>query len=134
MFQKQMQAQSITAEPEREKTILVVEDDAEIGAFLVQALQQETSYAVRLVTDSLQAFNAIRGFRPHLLLLDYQLPDINGIDLYDKLHALPGFEAIPCIIISARLPFREIKKRVLVGLSKPFDLLELLAKIGKLLA
>ncbi len=132
MFQKQMQAQSITAE--REKTILVVEDDAEIGAFLVLALQQETSYAVRLVTDSLHALNAIRGFRPHLLLLDYQLPDMNGIDLYDKLHALPGFEAIPCIIISARLPLQEIKKRVLVGLSKPFDLLELFATIGKLLA
>lgn len=129
-----MQVQSNIAEPEREKTILVVEDDAEIGAFLVRALQHETSYAVRLVTDSLQAFNAIGGFRPHLLLLDYQLPDINGIDLYDKLHALPGFEAIPCIIISARLPLREIKKRVLVGLSKPFDLLELLATIGKSLA
>jgi DNA-binding response OmpR family regulator len=112
----------------------MVEDEDTIGAFLVLALRQETPYAVHWVPDGFEALRAIREDKPDLLILDYQLPRMNGIDLYDKIHALPGFEHIPVIMVSAQLPKREIEKRTLVGISKPFELGELVDAVEQFLA
>ena len=116
------------------KTILVVEDEASIGALLIQIILQETSYDVLLVTDGFQALNVIREIMPNLFILDYRLPSMNGIDLYDQLHTVKGLEDTPGIMLSAYLPKHEIEKRSLVALSKPFELDELLDTVEKLLA
>ena len=115
------------------KTILVVEDDAGIGTFLVQAILQETPYQAMLVTDGFQALNTVNNIRPSLFILDYQLPRMNGIELYDQLHIIEGLEEIPAIVMSARLPKNEIEKRQLIGMSKPLELDDLLFTIEKLL-
>jgi CheY-like chemotaxis protein len=112
----------------------MVEDDDTIGAFLVLALRQETPYAVHWVSDGFEALRAIHEDKPDLLILDYQLPRMNGIDLYDKIHTLPGLEHIPVIIVSVQLPKREIEKRTLVGISKPFELGELFDTLKQFLA
>ncbi|HEY6406583.1 MAG TPA: response regulator [Ktedonobacteraceae bacterium] len=101
---------------------------------LVLALRQETPYAVHWVSDGFEALRAIGEDKPDLLILDYQLPRMNAIDLYDKIHALPGFEHIPGIMMSAQLPKREIEKRTLVGISKPFELGELFDALEQFLA
>ena len=80
-------AQSAAEKTAIVKTILVVEDDVGIGSFLTQAISQETPHQAMLVTDGFQALNAIRSIKPGLFILDYQLPRMNGIELYDKLHA-----------------------------------------------
>lgn len=115
------------------KTVLVVEDDTGIGSFLVQAIQQETSYQAMLVTDGFQALKTVANIKPGLFILDYQLPRMNGIELYDQLHAISGLEHIPAIIISARLPRQEIEKRHIVGMSKPLELDDFLHTIERLL-
>jgi DNA-binding response OmpR family regulator len=115
------------------KTILVVEDDAGIGTFLVQAILQETPYQAMLVTDGFQALSAVNNIRPSLFILDYQLPRMNGIELYDQLHIIEGLEEVPAIVMSARLPKNEIEKRQLIGMSKPLELDDLLFTIEKLL-
>jgi len=116
------------------KTILVVEDDAGIGSFLVQAITQETSHRALLVTDSLEALKVIPEIEPGLLILDYQLPYMNGIELYDRLQGLDHVKTIPAIMISARLPLRDLKNRNIIGLRKPFELEEFFNLIEKLLA
>lgn len=115
------------------KTILTVEDDTDIGALLVTVISQETPYQSFLAADGFQALNLIRNIHPDLLLLDYSLPGMNGLELYDKLHAMQGLETVPCIMISANLPTREIKKRPIIGLSKPLELDELLGMITQML-
>lgn len=119
---------------ENVKMILVVEDDAGIGSFLVQAITQETPYLALLVPDSLQALNAVANVKPSLFILDYQLPRMNGIELYDRLHATKEMEHVPAIIISARLPRKEIEDRKIIGMNKPLELDDLLKTIEKLLA
>ncbi|HLI08184.1 MAG TPA: response regulator [Ktedonobacteraceae bacterium] len=116
------------------KMILVVEDDAGIGSFLVQAITQETPYLALLVTDGFQALNAIANVKPSLFILDYQLPRMNGIELYDKLHATKEMENVPAIVISARLPRKEIEERRIIGMNKPLELDDLLKTIERLLA
>ena len=116
------------------KTVLVVEDDTGIGSFLVQAISQETPHHAMLVADGLQAIIVVSNIKPSLFILDYQLPRMNGLELYDHLHATEGLEHIPAIVISARLPKSEIAKRKIIAMSKPLELDDFLQTIEKLLA
>ena len=84
MFQEDERTRPRAEESGCEKSILMVADDDTIGAFLILALRQETPYAVRCVPDGFEALRAIHEDKPDLLILDYQLPRMNGIDLYDK--------------------------------------------------
>ncbi|HLZ63303.1 MAG TPA: response regulator [Ktedonosporobacter sp.] len=115
------------------KTILLVEDDANIGEVLVQAITQETPYLPVLAADGFEALNVVRGVRPNLLILDYQMPRMNGIELYDQLHAIKALEQVPAIMMSARLPQQDLHKRKILGMNKPIDLDEFLRTIEELL-
>ncbi len=115
------------------KTILVVEDDSSIGIFFVEAIKQETPHQALLAADSFQALKIVQDLKPDLLLLDYSLPRMNGLELYDKLHAIKELEDVPALLISANPPLYEIKKRKLPYLKKPVELDELLATIKNLL-
>ena len=121
-------------EPSGEKLILVVEDDEAIGALLVQLLAQETCYQALWVADSFEALNVVREIKPDLFILDYQLPVMNGLQLYDQLHVISRLENVPAILLSARLPRSEVEKRSLIGLGKPFELDDLLETVNKALA
>ena len=115
------------------KIILIVEDDVGVGTFLVQALAQETPYRAVLAANGLQALNIVRSLKPSLFILDYQLPFLNGVELYDRLHAMKELERTPAIIMSANLPAREVKERRLINLRKPFELDDLLNTVEKTL-
>lgn len=116
------------------KTILIVEDDQDIGEFIAQTLQLETSYQTLLATNGAEALEQVKSIKPNIFLLDYMLPGINGIELYDQLHAITGFEHIPAIMMSANLPTQAAHKRKIACLKKPFELDELLQCIEQLIA
>ena len=126
--------QPSSQDPINVKTILVVEDDEDIGSFIVEALLQETSYQALLVTTGSKALETVKTIKPNLFVLDYLLPRMNGIDLYDRLHSSKDLEDIPAIMISANLPSGEARKRKITCLKKPFELDELLQTIEKLIA
>ena len=117
---------------EYKPTILVVEDDENIGMFVVQALSTETPYRAILVTDGLQALNIVDKVKPRLFITDYRLPYMNGIELYDRIR--PKIDDTPTIIMSAYMPEQEVQKRKLVSLNKPFELDDLLNTVERLLA
>ena len=117
---------------ETTKTILVVEDDLAIASFLVAAIEQETPYRAIMATDSHAALELVRHFIPNLLLLDYLLPGMNGIELYDRLKEVAP---IPAILMTAsrQLPQEQIQQRQLIAFRKPFELDVFLATIETLL-
>ncbi|HLX38928.1 MAG TPA: response regulator [Ktedonobacteraceae bacterium] len=118
------------------KTILVVEDDNSIGAFLELAILQETRYHPLLVSSSAEAVKAVQGIRPDLFLLDYFLQRTTGITLYDELHAMDGFEDIPAIIFTAgnlEQYQQEVEQRHIIAMSKPIELDKLLTTIKNIL-
>lgn len=85
------------------RIILVIEDDDDIGALIVETIQQETPHRAIRFADGYEAWNLLGYQRllPDLLILDYNLPTINGIELYDRIHARKEFEHIPALIVSA---------------------------------
>jgi|ERR1700693_1480921 DNA-binding response OmpR family regulator len=115
------------------KNILLVEDDTVIAELLVQMITQETHYRVFAVPDGPQALDLVRNIKPQLLILDYWLPTIHGIELYDRLHNTEGLEQVPTIMLSVNAPLREITKRQIIYMRKPFDMFKLLDAIDKLL-
>ncbi len=112
-----------------DQTILIVEDDQDIGVMVATLLELETPYQTRLAQDGQEALTLARDTPPSLLVLDYQLPGINGVQLYDRLRTLPGLEHVPAVLMSANLPVEEMKKRQMVGLCKPFDVNELIETV-----
>jgi CheY-like chemotaxis protein len=121
-------------DPQTEKTVLIVEDDEDIGLVLVQCIVHETPFRALLVTNASDALQAMRTTQPSLLLLDYRLPGMNGIELFDHLQDVEGGKDIPVVMISASLPHREIAQRHLVGMHKPVDVYDLLQTIENLIA
>lgn len=113
------------------KTILLVEDDPYISSFLVEAIAQETPYRAFVASDSNAALNLVRHFAPSLFVLDYGLPGMNGIELYDRLHRNQELATIPAILITANrhLPQQQIQQRHLTIFMKPFELEAFLATI-----
>jgi DNA-binding response OmpR family regulator len=120
-------------ERQAEKTVLIVEDDPGIGFVLEQFIGQETRYYALLVTTGSDALQAVSVTRPSLLLLDYHLPGMNGIELYDQLQRMEEGTAIPVIMISATLPLHEIAQRNIIAMKKPFDINVLLQTIENLI-
>src|SRR6478672_4473544 len=82
-------------------TILLVEDDPYISSFLVEAIAQETPYRAIVASNSNAALKVVRHFTPCLFILDYGLPGMNGIELYDRLHINLELAAIPAVLITA---------------------------------
>jgi len=117
----------------KEKLVLLVEDDINIGEVLTQAITQETPYKVLLKSDGPGALDAAETLKPHLFILDYHLPRMTGIELHDRLHAIEDLAQVPTIMISARLPVHELSKRNIIGMNKPIDLDEFLQTIEHLL-
>ena len=117
-------------------TILLVEDDPNISSFLIEAIAQETPYRAIVASDSNAALKLVRHFTPCLFILDYGLPDMNGIELYDRLHINLELAPIPAILITANrhIPQQQIRQRQLITFMKPLDLDSFLATIETLLA
>ena len=116
------------------KTVLLVEDDESIGEVLQQAIQQETPYFVIYAVNAFDAIQLVKKIKPQLFILDYQLPNMDGLVLYDQLHAIPELANVPALMMSALLPRTELAKRNIVGMSKPIELDDFLLTIEQLIS
>lgn len=117
------------------KSILVVDDEVDIGTLIVRVIQEEMGHrAFHHVTGN-QALEACRSQTLHLFILDYGLPDMTGLELHDQLHTLEHLSHVPTLLISVRQPpQRELRKRHISFLPKPFDLIRLQRTIATLLS
>ncbi len=110
------------AQRPRSNTILIVEDDADIGNFLQQLIEEETPYQTVVLSDGWQALDKAPQIHPCLLLLDYRLPGLNGVELYDRLQQKEEIADVPAIMMSATLPTSELQRRGIYPLRKPMDI------------
>ena len=118
-------------------TILLVEDDEGNGLLIAQLISQETSYHVVVARDCHEARRVLIAIEPDLFIIDYRLPFMNGIELYDLLHGHKELQHIPAILISATLRYeiaQQLDERNLFFLNKPFELQEFIEAIERVLA
>jgi len=119
-----------------QKLILLVEDDAINAACIAQIISQETPYYVFQTNESARALEIIKHLKPDLFLFDYRLYQMNGIQLYDQLHANKELENIPAIILSACIEECQdaIEERKLISIEKPFNLDDFLLTLDEALS
>jgi DNA-binding response OmpR family regulator len=117
----------------KQQFILIIEDDPEIGFVLLTALR-DTAYAAQLVPDGETALRLVATHTPHLVIVDYMLPGISGLDVADHIRSMHGLEHVPLLMVSSNLPKAELAQRHLSGLNKPFDIETLLTVIEQLLS
>lgn len=113
--------------------ILIIEDNPEIG-YVLLAVLQETAYDAQLVPDGETALRLLATHTPNLVIVDYMLPGMNGLNVADHIRSMNGLEHVPLLMVSANLPKAELAQRHLSGLSKPFDIETLLTVIKQLLS
>ncbi len=106
----------------RTMTILIVEDDANIAQFLQQLIEEETPYNTKVIDNGQTALEQASQLQPCLLLLDYRLPGLNGLDLYDRLQEQAQTRNVPAIMMSATLPVKDLEQRGIFQIRKPMDI------------
>ena len=114
--------------------ILVVEDDATLGQILVRGLAED-GYAVDHETTSAGAGHAVANTAYDLVILDLGLPDGDGVSLCRRLR--DGDVVVPVLMLTARDGLQDKIAGLDAGaddyLTKPFDFLELSARVRALL-
>ncbi len=117
-----MQKTASSQRSESPKTILVVDDNVYMRLMLEKMMHSNTHYHAIIVSNCTEALEIAEIIKPDLFLFDYQMPDMSGLEIYDKLHAKKALKNVPAIIMSSALPQIEIEKRNILGVEKPFHL------------
>jgi len=117
-------------------TILVVEDEQDIQELIAYNLEKAGHSAVR-ADSAEQALEAIRAELPHLIVIDWMLPGMSGIDLARSLKANKRTKSIPLIMVTARGSEQDKLAGLEIGaddyMTKPFSPRELNARVKAVL-
>jgi CheY-like chemotaxis protein len=112
--------------------ILLVEDNKENAEMTIRILES-ANYRVKHVINGLESTPAVRHEKPALILMDFDLPDVNGRTMVLVLKKLAP--TVPVVAVTARTG--EAEMRIAKGfgcsafISKPFDPQHLLTVVGK---
>jgi DNA-binding response OmpR family regulator len=117
------------------RVILIIEDDEVISTLLADILTQETNHRLFIANNAIGAFHFMKSIKPDLILLDYCLPGVNGVEIFGRLRSMHDLLDIPVIILSAYYEDikQELQKHRLIAFRKPFNLDTLLHTIGEML-
>lgn len=117
-------------------TILIVEDEAALIALLRYNLERQ-GFNVEEATDGQEALLRIAEARPDLMLLDWMLPAMSGIEVCRQIRRRPATRDLPVIMVTARTEDQDAVRALDTGaddyIAKPFAVDALLARIRALL-
>jgi two-component system, cell cycle response regulator DivK len=122
---------------ENKGTILYVEDNPD-NRLLVKRILLSEDYALIEATDAIDALNVLKTAHPDLILMDINMPDMDGYTLTAKIKSLPGFERVPILAVTANV-MRGDKERTLEAgcdgyIQKPLDIEQLTREIEKFIS
>jgi excisionase family DNA binding protein len=119
------------------KRVLVVDDDEQIVELFLDVLGRDDRFDVKSAGTGYDAGMLTEQFKPHLILLDYMLPDINGNIVCDRIRANPDLAGTKIIIVSGVVKREEIDELLRGGaddfVKKPFNISELVDRMAELL-
>jgi excisionase family DNA binding protein len=120
-----------------ERRVLVVDDDPQIIDLFVDVLGRDDRFKIKTAATGYDAGLLTEQFRPHLILLDYMLPDINGNQVCQRLKANPELKETKVIIVSGVVNQDEIDALKASGaddfVKKPFNIQRLVERMVELL-
>jgi DNA-binding response OmpR family regulator len=116
--------------------VLIAEDEPDIVDALRQALSDRLDIEADAVSNGALVMDSIAARRPDLLILDVQLPGLNGLDVFDLVRSDPLWRGLPVLFLTG-LPERAETANATTGvhevLAKPFDIDDLIARAERLI-
>jgi DNA-binding response OmpR family regulator len=117
--------------------ILVVDDEIDLAQLIKHALERGRDAVVEVVTSGDAALAAVRAAPPDLVILDLNLPVVDGTDVCRRIRSQPSTAALPVIMLTARTAETDRVSGLDLGaddyITKPFSLRELAARVRAVL-
>src|SRR5215211_6838588 len=122
--------------PENKGTILYVEDNPD-NRLLVKRILLSEDYALVEAMDAAEALAVLETTHPDLILMDINMPGVDGYTLTAKIKALPGFERVPILAVTANVMRGDKEKTLEAGcdgyIQKPLDIDQLIREVERFL-
>ena len=99
------------------KHILVVDDDAPMARAIHSILKKEADYEVYMVTSGKAALDFLGMLTPDLVLLDVDMPDLDGFDTLKKMREFPKMADVPVVYLTGREDIEAEEKGLITGAS-----------------
>ena len=123
--------------PEDKGTILYVEDNPD-NRMLVRRVLLAENYKLIEAMNAGEALDVLKTARPNLILMDINMPDMDGYTLTAIIKSMPGFERVPILALTANVMRGDKEKTLEAGcdgyIQKPLDVDQLTREIERFLA
>jgi CheY-like chemotaxis protein len=113
------------------KVVMGIDDNpAELG--LLNAILMGAGYTF-VASDAAECFNLVLGCAPRLILLDVQMPGIDGFDVCRRLRSMPEVRQVPIAFLTGYKRHEDVRQGMAAGgndfIIKPFERAKLLARV-----
>ena len=106
-------------------TILYIEDNPD-NRLLVKRILLAEDYSLLEAKDAFDALKVLKSEHPDLILMDINMPDMDGYTLTAKIKTMPGFERVPILALTANVMRGDKEKTLEAGcdgyIQKPLDI------------
>jgi two-component system cell cycle response regulator DivK len=123
--------------PLNKGTILYVEDNPD-NRTLVRRILLSEDYSLIEATNAYDAIEILRGTRPDLILMDINMPDMDGYTLTTKIKSMSGFERVPILALTANVMRGDKEKTLEAGcdgyIQKPLDIDQLVREVERFIS
>ena len=121
-------------ESETKGTVLYIEDNPD-NRLLVKRILLSEDYSLLEAQNAVDALDVLQNTHPDLILMDINMPDMDGYTLTAKIKSLPGFERIPIVAVTANVMRGDKEKTLEAGcdgyIQKPIDIDQLTREIER---
>ena len=118
-------------------TILYVEDNID-NRTLVRRILISEDYNLIEATNAAECLKVLESTKPDLILMDINMPDMDGYTLTAKIKTTPGFERVPILALTANVMRGDKEKTLEAGcdgyIQKPLDIDQLIKEVERFLA
>jgi CheY-like chemotaxis protein len=116
------------------KRVLVVDNEPYIQEVAKVCLETVAGWQVILASSGAECLSKAAAEQPEVILLDVMMPDMDGITTFQKLQENPATQAIPVILLTAKIQSSDRHRYAQIGtltaIAKPFDPLKLAGQVA----
>jgi CheY-like chemotaxis protein len=119
------------------KQILLIDDEPRLSEVIAVCLESFKGWNVKMASSGKEGLSLVETVNPDAILLDVMMPEMDGMEVYQKLQENPTTQNIPVILLTAKVQTSDREKFAQLGvsgtISKPFDPLKLADQIAEIL-
>jgi two-component system OmpR family response regulator len=114
--------------------VLLADDEPDLLEIARIALETLGGFEVATCASGEEFLRLLPIFKPDLVVIDVLMPDLGGLEVFEKMRTMEGFESVPAVFLTGLVLARDLEKLRASGaadvITKPFDPMTLADRIG----